>query len=372
MNIKPFQALYPNLDFIASPDSFCENAKHSFREYQDNGFFEQSQQKALYLYQIEGPHHRKHTGLIALNDVQDFFTGKIKKHEKTLSEKEQQQMQFFLRWGAILKPILLTYAPVRDIDNWLLHYAKTHEPLLVTQFEKDHQTHRIWPISGERDIQTLRDMFARHVNDTYIADGHHRTTTTALLHERLKDKSPEYDFDNLFCAFFSADQLDILDYNRVIDGMKDIGPLAFIVKMSRIFDMDVLEKPHKPHRKHELVMFAEKEWFSLRWKKEILDRIPSEHGVVLDATLLNELVFRDILGIADARTNTRITYVDGAKGLAGVRKTVNEKSGRIGFALYPVLFKDMMRMADFGESLPPKSTYFEPRMKSGMLVKLLK
>lgn len=370
VRIKPFQALYPNFDFVASSDVFCEEAKNKYREFRTSGFFEQTPGAAFYIYQIETP-QRTHTGLVTLNDVRDFFDGKIKKHEKTLSEKEQQQMQLFMRWNAILKPVLLTHAPVPEIIRWLHAYAHAHPPMIETFFEKDAQTHRVWAVSRPEDVQHLQVLFARHVNDTYIADGHHRTTTIALLHERRRDKSPEYDFDNLFVAFFAADQLDILDYNRVVEGLKDVSLTHFVVKLSKIFDLEVLSKPTKPSRKHEITMFLQKEWFRLRWKKSVLARQPKDH-VALDATMLNELVFSDIFGIHDVRTDTRITYVEGAKGLDGVRRIANADDNRIGFVLFPVLFPDLMRMADLGESLPPKSTYFEPRLRSGLLVKTLK
>lgn len=370
MKIKPFRATYPNFDFIASPDSFCDDAKHSFREFQDNGFFEKFPQNALYIYQIE-TEQRKHTGLVALNDVEDFFAGNIKKHEKTLSEREQQQMQLFLKWNAILKPVLLTYPPAPAIGVWLENFTQAHKPLISTRFVKDRQTHRVWVITEETDILQLQKLFAEQVTGTYIADGHHRVTTVALLHERLKDKSQDLNFDNLFCAYFASDQLEILDYNRVVEGLADVNTTHFMVRMSKIFDLDVLEHPRKPLEKHELVMYVQKNWYSLRWKEAVL-KSHAKDRVVFDASLLNEFVLDQIFGITDVRTDRRITYIEGAKGLDGVRKAVNESDDRIGFVLYPVSFDDMTRMADAGESLPPKSTYFEPRLKSGMLVKMLK
>lgn len=371
MKIIPFQATYPNFDFIASPDSFCEDAKDSFREFQRNGFFEQAAQDALYLYQIETP-QRKHIGLIAMNDLQDFHDGKIKKHEKTLSEKEQQQMQLFLRWNAILKPVLLTYPPVPEIIQTLESYIPLHAPLFTTRFEKDDQIHRVWAITEPETIQRLQTLYAQKIDRTYIADGHHRTTTVAMLHERLKEKNPEFDFDNLFCAYFGGDQLDILDYNRVVEGLKEVSITHFIVEMSKLCDLDVLPAPRKPAHKHEIIMYLQKEWYSLKWKESVLKRYASE-VVILDANLLNELILNEILDIRDVRTDTRISYVEGSKGINGVRKTTDENSrNRIGFVLFPVDFNDMMRLSDADESLPPKSTYFEPRMRSGMLVKMLK
>lgn len=370
MKIEPFQATYPNFDSVASPDSFCDDAKNSFREFQANGFFEQAPQAAFYIYQIETA-QRKHTGFIALDDVEDFFSGRVKKHEKTLSEREQQQMQLFLRWNAILKPVLLTYPPVPAISLWLEHYTQAHKPLYTTRFVRDNQIHRVWMVADAGDIGQLQRMFADQVPGTYIADGHHRITTAALLHERMKDKSREFDFGRLFCAFFAADQLEILDYNRVVEGLQDLSPTHFIVQMSRIFDLDILKEPRKPQQKHELVMYAQKEWYSLRWKDSVL-KSHAKDPVVLDALLLNEFVLDQIFHIRDVRTDTRITYVEGARGLDGVRKATNESDDRVGFILYPVSFDDMMEMADAGESLPPKSTFFEPRLKSGMLVKMLK
>ena len=370
MKIKPFQALYPNFDFIASPDSFCENAKETFREFQDTGLYQQFPKTAFYIYQIEDG-RRKHTGLVALNDVADFFDGKIKKHENTISEKEQQQMQLFLRMNAILKPVLLTYPSVPAIENWLKQYVGTAAPLFTTRFEKDGQVHRMWPVTEAKDIAFLQDLFATHVPRTYIADGHHRTTTVALLHERLRVKSPEYDFDNLFCIFLGADELDILDYNRVVEGLKQVSPTQFVVRMSKIFEMEPLDAPRRPLHKHELIMYVRKEWYSLQWKKEVLERYPADR-VLLDASLLNEWVLDPILGIRDVRTDTRITYVEGSRGVEGVKKTVGANRNRIGFMLFPVSFDDLMQMADADESLPPKSTYFEPRIRTGMIVKLLK
>jgi uncharacterized protein (DUF1015 family) len=369
MHIKPFRALYPNFDYIASPDSFCADAKNSFNEFQSAGFFEKAPEDALYIYQIETA-ERRHTGVVGLNGLEDFFDGRIKKHEKTLSDKEQHQMQLFLRWHAILKPVLLTYPPAPQLNDWLLRYAGANPPLYTTLFEKDGETHRVWAVTGPADLDHLQKFFAGEVGETYIADGHHRTTTVALLHERLRGKRSELDFDELFCAFFAADQLDILDYNRVVEGLKDVSATHFIVKLSQLFDLEVLEQPRKPREKHEVVMYVQREWYCLRWKQSVLDQAGSGQ-VALDASLLNEKVLEDILGIEDVRTDTRIAYVPGAKGLEGIRKAVHEQEDRIGFLLYPVSFDDLRSCADAGESLPPKSTYFQPRLKSGMLVKML-
>lgn len=370
MKIKPFQAAYLNADRIGSPDTYCENAKNAFQEYQESGFYDKQPQNAMYVYQIQTAAGRQHIGLMCLNHIQDYFDGKIKKHENTLSDKEQQQIQLFLRWNAVLKPVLLAYSPVKAIDEWLKKHTESHKPLFNAFFEKDKQRHQIWAVTDEHEIQHLQDLFARHIRSTYIADGHHRTTAVALLHEQSKADNLASDYNYLFSAYFSADQLDILDYNRVVTGLKEISPMQFAVKLSKLFDLEILEHPRRPVCKHEIVMCIKHEWYSLRWKKDVLEH--HERGsVILDANLLNELVINDILGITDVRNDTRITYVEGARGIEGILKITKSSSKRIGFMLYPVDFDDLVFMADAGESLPPKSTYFEPRMRSGLLVKLL-
>jgi uncharacterized protein (DUF1015 family) len=369
MRIHPFQALYPNFDFIASPDSFCEDAKFSFTEFKQHGFFEKSPQDALYIYQIEH-NGRKHTGIMGVNEIKDFTEGRIKKHEKTLSEKEQQQMQLFLKWDAVLKPVLLAYKPVPELQKWIGSFVTKHKPIYETTFEKGQQTHRMWAISDGKQIKLVQDLFAKHINRTYIADGHHRTTTVALLNERLAEKRSDFDFAHLFCAYFSSDELDILDFNRVIDGLEDISTTRFIISLTGICDLKVLDAPQKPSRKHEMTMYLQGEWYLLTWRNEILNQYKKQ--IALDAMLLNELIINKILKIKDVRNDTRIAYVEGARGTEGMMKETGKSRNKVGIMLYPVAFDDLMQMADQDISLPPKSTYFEPRLKSGMLVKQLR
>lgn len=368
MKIKPLRACYPNLDLIESLDVFCDEAKNLYRNYVDQGLYKKVPERAVFIYQIQSV-TGEHTGLVALNEVEDFFDGKVKKHEATLSEREKQQMNLFLRWDAILKPVLLTYPTVPSIRAWLNGFVQKSKPLFVAKFKQGRVQHRVWPVTDEHAIAELQTLFAQHVKSTYIADGHHRTTTMAMLHEQ-REQYPDYDFDHLFCAFFATDQLDILDYNRAVEIPKTITTAQFVAYISKVFDIEVLDAARHPTAKHELVMCLRKEWYSLRWRPKIL-RDRGEQNDLLDASLLNELVLENILGIHDVRSDARVTYIDGSKGMEGLRKAATGRN-RVGFALFPVHFADMMFLADAGEILPPKSTYFEPRLKSGMLVQLLR
>jgi uncharacterized protein (DUF1015 family) len=366
MKIQPFKAVYPDFNLIAAPDVFCDEAKDLFPDFEHSGFYAQMPQEAFYICQIETA-GRKHTGLIALDEIEEFFTGKMKKHEKTIDHGAQKHLDLLLTWNAILKPVLLTYRPVPEIQAFYDQFISDHTPLFSARFVKVAQTHRVWTVTDPEKISRLQSLFAAHVHSTYIADGHHRTATMALLHEQYRDQYPDFDFDNLHCAFFAGDQLEILDYNRVITGIE----AHCIELLSTVFDVQPLDAARKPVQKFELTAFVSGRWYSMRWKKTILAQYPA-HEVLLDAALLNTHVLRDLLHIKNTEADPRILYLEGRKGLNGIVKTADAAPDRIGFALFPVDFGDMMGMADLGESLPPKSTYFEPRLKSGMLVKRLR
>ena len=356
---------------MGAASEFCNEAKDSFRKNLEDDVYEQYPENGFYIYQIEHGLH-KHIGLVGLNDVHDFLNGRVKKHEDTLSERELHQKELFLQWVAILKPILLTHRPVPELSSWLNRYVQLHIPMMVIRLSKEEATHRFWAVSTEEDIKYLQSLFASQITETYIADGHHRATTTAMLYADPEMRAKGLDMSQLFCAWFSADQLDILDYNRVVEGVKKIGSARLMAQLAQIFEIRILEKARKPQQKHEIVMCLDKGWYALRWRDFVLEQ-SSEGFDTLDTALLNELVINKIFGIADVRTDTRISYVDGSKGMEGLKKSIRQnRNNRVGFAFYPVTFADLTRMADAGENLPPKSTYFEPRLKSGLLVRMLK
>lgn len=371
MQIKPFKAVFPKVNLIGSASDFCNEAKNMFIKNLEDGLFEQYPENGFYIYQIEHGLH-KHIGLVGLLDVNDFLNGRVKKHEDTLSERELHQKELFLQWSAVLKPILLTHSPVPELSHWLNRFVQVHIPFMVVRLAKEEATHRFWAVSAAEDIHYLKALFANQISETYIADGHHRATTTAVLYADPEMRARGLDMSQLYCAWFAADQLDILDYNRVVEGVKKLGPTRLMAQLSRIFEITILEKARKPLQKHEIVMCLDKGWYALRWRDFVLEQ-SSKGFDTLDTALLNELVINNIFGIADVRTDTRISYVDGSKGLEGLKKSIRQnRSNRVGFAFYPVTFEDLARVADAGENLPPKSTYFEPRLKSGLLVRMLK
>ncbi|MDF1864501.1 MAG: DUF1015 family protein [Saprospiraceae bacterium] len=367
MNLKPFQAVFPKMDFITSADHFFSTVKEQYPEYIESGFFEKSPQEGFYVYQIQQG-ERKFTGLVAGVDIHDYIDGRILKHEKTLSTKEQQQIHLILKRHAQVKPILLTYPKNEHISKLLKSQIDTKKPSIQIFFEQLNEKHSFWAIREGKMIEEIQQLFKKEVPQSYIADGHHRTSATALMYQRMKGKPTEKSFNKILCAFFETTELEILDFNRVIEGLNEVSPTYFMARISQLFEIEPLTTPIKPTKKHEITLYINKEWYKLTWKKEVLDSHQNE-GVILDVSLLNELVLRDILGIQDVRMDLRVKYVEGPKGLEGLKGKALKNDQRIGFCLYPVNISDFIKISDHGKTLPPKSTWFEPRIKNGLIVK---
>ncbi|MBK7409092.1 MAG: DUF1015 domain-containing protein [Saprospirales bacterium] len=366
MHLFPFKAIYPNLDLIASPDVFFGNVKVEYPSYRKHGFFRECQEESLYIYRIVDP-TRNYTGIVTCVAIQDYLSGMIRKHENTLPPKEQQQTELLLARKAVVKPVLLTYPPVEAIYAFSEDLILSQKPFFEIFFDADNQLHQFWNVSDPGQILLLKALFEQYVPTAYIADGHHRTSTLAHMYEISKGQSNGSLYDRMLCAFFPSSELEILDYNRVIEGLEDISFTTFMAQLSQIMDIEVLTKPSRPREKHEMVMFINREWFRLRWRKRLMESFQGDE-VLLDVQLLNELILENILGISDVRTDERVKYIEGRQGIKGVSERVDKNINRVGFFLYPVSMDDFMRIADEGQILPPKSTYFEPRMRNGVLV----
>lgn len=368
MRIKPFQAIYPNLDYITSADSFFSTVKTEYTDYYQSGFFHKAPQEGVYVYQIQKP-HRTYTGIIACADIQDYIDGKIKRHENTLASKEQKQIQLILRRNATVKPILLAYPQVNEIDQWIATNIQDKTPFLDIFFDEEQQRHLFWEVRDGVHIQQIRELFAQKVPYTYIADGHHRTSSVALLNQRLGKKNPKKPYDLLLSVFFPSTELEILDFNRVVQSLGELSMTTFMAKLSQLCDIEILETAQKPTRKHELTMYFNREWFKLKWRPSVLQEYADQNSEgLLDANLLNEKVMGDILGVEDVRTDVGIKYIEGPKGLHAIRSAAIKNNDSVAFCLYPVELQDLISVADADRVMPPKSTWFEPRIKNGLMV----
>jgi len=366
MEINPFQAVYPSLEYITSADFFFNTVKEAYSDYRKNGFFQKSAEDAIYIYQIKTK-EKSYTGLVGCATVQDYLNDKIKKHENTLASKEQQQLQLMIKRGAAVKPILLTYPTVDAIEKIIAQQIKKVKPFFKVSFADGGEVHTIWKIDDGSNIKKIQTIFAKKVPHAYIADGHHRSSTSALMAKTMKEKNKTGQYDQILAAFFAVKELSIYDYNRVVQGLDDRTMARFMAEISQIFEIKILKKAAKPRRKFELTMLIGEEWFRLKWKQEVIKKYEKE-DVLLDANLLEQEVIKDIMKIKDTKTDNRISYVEGPKGFENIAKRTRKDENKIAFCLFPVMIDDLFKVADAGAIMPPKSTWFEPRVKNGLLV----
>jgi uncharacterized protein (DUF1015 family) len=365
MKIYPFNASYPNLDLIASPDSFFQNVSKEFINFRQAGFFEKSPQKAIYIYRISG--ENTYTGIICSNEISDIENGKILGHEHTITEKEQTMMSLMLMRKAMIKPVLLAYEGQKPINDFIANYINTHSPVLAISLSHKSETHQLWSIQDNREVEIVKSLFEIHVPKAYIADGHHRSAITArlvkknYLHDHDDDKHP-----GLLCAFFPFSDLTIYDFSRVVDFSSRMSENRFIASLSSYFDIFPLDNAAKPTQRYQLTMYINSEWYSLKWKPAILAH--KANHVLLDVDLFNEYVLNHLLGIQDIKSATEVKYIEGvAEKEIMLQATRNPKTA--GFYFYPISKEDVIATSEAGGVLPPKSTWFEPRMKNGLVIK---
>jgi uncharacterized protein (DUF1015 family) len=367
MHISPFIASYPREELITSPTSFFSSIKYNYNEYRVNGIYREFEQPGYFAYRITTG-GKTQTGLLTMTDVKELKNKRVLKHEKTLAAKEQTMMHRLLQTKALVKPVLLTYKPIKAIQN-ILDEVTQSEPLLNINFESEDGIHQIWPISDQKTVDTITKSFSK-VGKSYIGDGHHRSTTMQLLSKTKELGKEAKKFRRLYTAYFPYDQVTICDYNRVVDISEITSLPEFIVALSKYFDIEPLAEQAKPKKKHHVTFFIDNRWYLMKWKKKYLSK-KSKQSVLLDSALINKHVFEEILGIADVRDDTRIKYFGGTLPLKKMEMSSQKRNIGIGICIFPVSVKELTAIADQNQTLPPKSTWFLPRLKSGILAKNL-
>lgn len=362
MRIHPFKAIIPVLSKLTEVDDFFDTVREEFSTYYKNGYFEDVNEDALYIYQITSP-TENHIGLIASLDLEDYRDKKIKKHENTLLEKEKQQMALLLERGAMVKPILLTYK-----DNDLLHstlFSLIENTALFYEIytKKANQHHRFWKISEPSQMELLQALFLSEIPKCYVADGHHRLTTNLLFEETYKQYHLKEKFDDVLCAFFADTQLDIRAFHRILKDV-DYDEVTLITQINDIADAIIPAIPTPTH-KGMWSMCIKGQWHTWQWKPAFTIAHSELSAVVLDVDMLNELIFKNIFNIQNVRSNPHIGYIEGNKSIADLEKQSHKG---ILFHLYPVAIEDLMIVSDNDDIMPPKSTFFEPRMLNGLIV----
>ncbi len=312
---------------------------------------------------------RVQTGIVACASVDEYQNGEIKKHELTRAEKEIDRIKHFDACSAQTEPVFLAYRKNGDISEQINEWIKFHRPEYDFKTD-DGVTHLFWKIDDGQVIEAIEKGFGE-VDALYIADGHHRTASSAAVSKLRREKYPDYtgneEFNYLMAVLFCDEDLFIMDYNRVVKDLNGLDEAGFLAELSAGFDIAPVEAPegYSPREKHEFGMFLSGKWYSIKAKPGTFpaaDPIQS-----LDCDILQKLVLQPLLGIDDPRTSERIDFVGGIRGLKELeRRCLTDM--QVAFSLYPVTMGDLFRVADAGEIMPPKSTWFEPKLRSGLFV----
>lgn len=367
MHIRPFKALYANPHRVREDASFFNTAKERYLDYLHAGYLDKTEAPSLFLYKIQAQ-DREYMGVVACTELRDYLNGDIKKHENTIRRDEEKQMRLTLERQAAVKPVLLTYPENKEIDQWIAQYVAHHEVSFEIDFPEDRELHRIWIVDKKSDVLHIQKLFVANVPHAYVADGHHRLSSTALLCETTKSKAVRKMYSELFCAFFPSGQLDIWEFNRVIELPAQQSLAAFVETLRTYCTVTPIAKGTKPTQPHQMTLCTAEGWYDLHWKPEVVAEFASEEAI-LDTMLLNEIVLKRMMAIIDVSNDSRIDYINAQKGVAGVEEKVKSGEHFVGFCLYPVQFEDLVAVSEAGKVLPPKSTWFEPRMKNGLIVK---
>jgi len=310
---------------------------------------------------------RSQTGLVCGSAVADYEKGLIKKHEFTRPEKELDRINHIKATGAQTGNVFLAYRNVEAIDTIIKNWKKDHNP--VYDFTADDGIqHTVWVINGDDTIKAITGIFKEDVPCTYIADGHHRAASAAKVKAALgADAGPGANY--FLTTLFPADELAILDYNRLVKDLNGLTEADLLEAVSKKFAVEKTGKAYSPETLHEFGMYLNKQWYKLTFKGKVDAADPI---AILDISILSDNLLAPILNIPDQRTDDRIDFVGGIRGLGELEKRVNSGEMAIAFSLHPVTIKQLFAIADSGNVMPPKSTWFEPKLRDGLLTHLIK
>ena len=367
-----YHIIKPEIDFPEGTDEHdpkvYEKAAQNFQMFQDKGWLVQDSKERYYIY-AQTMNGKTQYGLVVCAYVDDYMTDKIKKHELTRRDKEEDRMKHVRVNNANIEPVFFAYPDNKDVDAIVAKYTKGTPEYDYTA-ELDGFRHTFWIIDDDADIQRITELFAA-MPAMYIADGHHRSAAAALVGAEKAKQSPNHRGDeeyNFFMAVcFPANQLTIIDYNRVVKDLNGLSDEEFLKKLSEDF---IVEKKgteiFKPSRLHEFSLYLGGNWYSLVAKPGTYN--DNDPIGVLDVTISSNLILDKILGIKDLRSDKRIDFVGGIRGLGELKKRVDSGEMKVALALYPVSMKQLIDIADTGNIMPPKTTWFEPKLRSGLVI----
>jgi uncharacterized protein (DUF1015 family) len=304
------------------------------------------------------------TGLVCCSSVNDYEEGLIKKHELTRPEKELDRINHIKVTGAQTGNVFLAFRDVDEMNEIMEKWKKSKSPIYNFTAD-DNIQHSIWVISDEKIIDRVTEIFRTEVDCTYIADGHHRVASAAKVKYLLSDNEEAGHF---LSTLFPASQLKIMDYNRVVKDLNDLSEEEFLNKIKAKFSVTKVSKAYAPDKPHVFGMYLNGQWYQIA---ALDDKFTDDPIGILDVTILQNNLLEPILGINDQRTDTRIDFVGGIRGMEELESRVNSKDWEVAFSLYPVTIQQLFDIADSNNIMPPKSTWFEPKLRDGLLTHLI-
>lgn len=362
----------PEIDFDPIADEHSEpvydKAVENFKLWQERGWLVQDSKEMYYIY-AQTMDGRTQYGLVAAANVEDYMTGKIKKHELTRKDKEEDRMIHVRIQNANIEPVFFAYPDVAEMNDIVKSIVENNAPE-YDFVAADGFGHKFWAITDDTVNARITEIF-REIPALYVADGHHRTAAAALVGEEKRRNNPNHtgteEYNYFLAVIFPESQLKVIDYNRVVKDLNGLTPAEFLEKLRESFDVtEIGSDIYTPTKLHNFGMYLDGKWYSLTAKVGTYN--DNDPIGVLDVTVLSNLVFDKILNLGDLRTSKRIDFVGGIRGLGELQRRVDSGEMVAAFALYPVTMRQIIDIADTGNIMPPKTTWFEPKLRSGLVI----
>ena len=378
-----YHIIKPEINFAPGTDEHdprvYDAAVEQFKLFKQNGWLVQDKEEKYYVYAqtilsnqpsaISSQTDKTQYGLVVGAWVDDYLEGRIKKHELTRRDKEEDRMKHVRVNNANIEPVFFAYPDNAVLNELIMRYAAT-EPEYDFVAPIDGFRHQFWVISDAKDMQTITEQFAQ-MPSLYIADGHHRSAAAALVGAEKQKQNPNHngteEYNYFMAVCFQASQLTILDYNRVVKDLNGMSSEEFLAALQVNFEVeDKGTEIYKPQQLHEFSLYLDQHWYSLKAKEGTYDN--TDPIGVLDVDISSRLILDEILNIGDLRSSQRIDFVGGLRGLKELKRRVDSGEMRAALALYPVSMQQIMDIADSGKIMPPKATWFEPKLRSGLVI----
>jgi uncharacterized protein (DUF1015 family) len=367
-----YHIIKPEIDFEPGTSEYdprvYEQAAKNFQKFQDRGWLKQDDKEQYYIY-AQTMNGKTQYGLVVGAYVNDYMTGVIKKHELTRRDKEEDRMKHVRVCNANIEPVFFAYPDNSVLDALIKKYS-AGKPEYDFIAPIDGFRHQFWIVGDEKDIKTITSEFSK-MPSLYIADGHHRSAAAALVGAEKAKQNPNHtgkeEYNYFMAVCFQASQLTILDYNRVVKDLNGMSAEQFLKALNENFNVELKGADmYKPNALHNFSLYLEGKWYSLTAKQGTFN--DADPIGVLDVDISSRLILDKILGIKDLRSDKRIDFVGGLRGLKELKRRVDNGEMKMALALYPVSMQQIMDIADSGKIMPPKATWFEPKLRSGLII----